>query len=68
MQFRSFFFAVTVLVSGSLFADVTEEEKFTFNLDDGGRLARPSLSAQSRQLAGGQARPAPRAPHYHHAP
>ena len=39
MQFRSFFFAVTVLVSGSLFADVTEEEKFTFNLDDGGRFS-----------------------------
>jgi hypothetical protein len=38
MQFRSFVFASALLVSGSLIADVTEEETFTFKLDDGGRF------------------------------
>jgi len=38
MQFRSFVFASVLLVSGNLIADVTEEETFTFKLDDGGRF------------------------------
>ena len=38
MQFRSFVFASALLVSGNLIADVTEEETFTFKLDDGGRF------------------------------
>jgi DUF4097 and DUF4098 domain-containing protein YvlB len=38
MQFRSFVFASALLVSGSLIADITEEEKFTFKIDDGGRF------------------------------
>ena len=38
MQFRSFVFAFALLVSGNLIADVTEEETFTFKLDDGGRF------------------------------
>ena len=38
MQIRSFVFALALLVSGNLIADVTEEETFTFKLDDGGRF------------------------------
>ena len=36
MQFRSFVFASALLVSGSLIADITEEETFTFKIGDGG--------------------------------
>ena len=39
MNFRAFVFAVALLVSGSLFASVTEEETFSFTLDDGGRFS-----------------------------
>lgn len=39
MEFRSFVFAVALLASGSLFASVTEEETFTYSLNDGGRFS-----------------------------
>lgn len=39
MQFRSFIFAAALLVSGNLIASVTEEETFSFKLDDGGRFS-----------------------------
>ena len=39
MELRSFVLAVTLLVSGSLFASVTEEETFTYTLNDGGRFS-----------------------------
>lgn len=39
MEFRSFIFAVSLLATGSLFASVTEEETFSYTLDDGGRFS-----------------------------
>lgn len=39
MEFKSFVFAVALLATGSLFASVTEEETFSFPLDDGGRFS-----------------------------
>ncbi len=39
MQFKSFVFALALLASSSLFASVTEEETFSYNLNDGGRFS-----------------------------
>jgi DUF4097 and DUF4098 domain-containing protein YvlB len=39
MKFKSFVFVVALLVSGSIFASVTEEETFSYTLDDGGRFS-----------------------------
>jgi hypothetical protein len=39
MDLRSFVFAVVLLASTNLFASVTEEETFTYTLNDGGRLS-----------------------------
>ncbi len=39
MKLKLFVFAVVLLASGSLFASVTEEETFSFTLDDGGRFS-----------------------------
>jgi DUF4097 and DUF4098 domain-containing protein YvlB len=39
MEFRSLVLAVALFASGSVFASVTEEETFSFTLDDGGRFA-----------------------------
>lgn len=39
MQFRSFVLVSALLVSGSLIASVTEEETYSFTLDDGGRFS-----------------------------
>ena len=39
MEFRSLVLTVALLASGSVFASVTEEETFSFTLDDGGRFA-----------------------------
>ena len=39
MEFRSLIFAMVLLASGSLFASVTEEETFSYTLDDGGRFS-----------------------------
>ena len=40
MKFRAFAFAaITMLTAGSLFASVTEEETFSFKLNDGGRFS-----------------------------
>lgn len=39
MEFRLFVFAVTLLAGGSLFASVTEEETFSYTLNDGGRFS-----------------------------
>lgn len=39
MEFRSFVFVVALLVSASLFASVTEEETFSYTLNDGGRFS-----------------------------
>lgn len=39
MKLRVLIFAVALLATGSLFASVTEEETFTYQLDDGGRFS-----------------------------
>ena len=39
MKFRTFVFAAALLATGSLFASVTEEETFSFKLNDGGRFS-----------------------------
>lgn len=39
MKFRAFIFAFAFLATGSLFASVTEEETFSFQLNDGGRFS-----------------------------
>jgi len=44
MQFRSFVLVAFLIASGSSFASVTEEETFTFTLDDGGRLCLSNVN------------------------
>ncbi len=39
MVFKSFMFGVVLLISNSVFASVTEEETFSYTLDDGGRFS-----------------------------
>lgn len=39
MLFRTFFFVVALFTSGNLLASVTEEERFSFTLNDGGRFS-----------------------------
>jgi len=39
MKSRIFVFAIALLASGSLFASVTEEETFSYKLNDGGRFS-----------------------------
>jgi len=39
VEFKSFVFVVALLASGNLFASVTEQETFSFTLDDGGRFS-----------------------------
>lgn len=39
MKSRTFIFAIALLASGSLFASVTEEETFSYKLNDGGRFS-----------------------------
>ncbi len=39
MKFKAIVFAVTLLMAGGLYASVTEEETFSFKLNDGGRLS-----------------------------
>jgi DUF4097 and DUF4098 domain-containing protein YvlB len=44
MQFKSLVVVTALLVSGSLFASVTEEETYTFELDDGGRFSLSNVN------------------------
>ena len=39
MKFRTFTFVVALLAAGNLFASVTEEETFSYKLNDGGRFS-----------------------------
>ncbi len=39
MKFKSLILMMALLISGSLFASVTEEETFSYTLDDGGRFS-----------------------------
>ena len=45
-------FAVALLVSGSLFASVTEEETFTYQLDDGGRFSVSNVNGSIKVTGG----------------
>ena len=53
MQFRSIIFAVALLASGSLFASVTEEETFSYTLDDGGRFSISNVNGSISVTGGG---------------
>ena len=53
MEFRSFILAAALLASGSLFASVTEEETFSFTLDDGGRFSISNVNG-SITVTGGR--------------
>ena len=53
MQFRSIIFAVALLFSGSLFASVTEEETFSYTLNDGGRFSISNVNG-SVTVTGGR--------------
>lgn len=53
MKFRLFIFAVTLLACGSLFASVTEEETFTYTLDEGGRFSISNVNG-SITVTGGK--------------
>jgi DUF4097 and DUF4098 domain-containing protein YvlB len=44
MKNRTFAFVIALLASGSLFASVTEEETFSFKLDDGGRFSLSNVN------------------------
>ncbi|MDH3902246.1 MAG: DUF4097 domain-containing protein [Xanthomonadales bacterium] len=52
MKFTTIVFAIALLVSGSLFASVTEEETFSFKLNDGGRFSISNVNG-SIVVAGG---------------
>jgi len=52
MEFRSFIFTVALLASGSLFASVTEEETYTYTLNDGGRFSISNVNG-SISVTGG---------------
>lgn len=52
MKLRSFIFAVTLLASGSLIASVTEEETFSYTLNDGGSFSICNVNG-SINLTGG---------------
>ena len=44
MKNRTFAFVIALLATGSLFASVTEEETFSFKLDDGGRFSLSNVN------------------------
>ncbi len=52
MGYRSFIFAVALLASVSVFASVTEEETFSYTLDDGGRFSISNVNG-SITITGG---------------
>jgi DUF4097 and DUF4098 domain-containing protein YvlB len=52
MKFKLFVFAVALLVSGNLLASVTEEETFTYELEDGGRFSIANVNG-SINVTGG---------------
>jgi len=53
MKFSSFIFALVLLVSGSLYASVTEEETFSYTLDKGGRFSISNVNG-SITVTGGK--------------
>ena len=53
MKNRTFAFAIALLATGSLFASVTEEETFSFKLDDGGRFSLSNVNGSVVVTGGG---------------
>lgn len=53
MKFRSFILAMTLLASGTLLAKVTEQETFSFPLDEGGRLSVSNVNGSITVTGGG---------------
>ena len=53
MKLRLFIFTVVLLASGSLFASVTEEETFSYTLDEGGRFSISNVNG-SITVTGGK--------------
>ena len=53
MKNRTFAFVIALLATGSLFASVTEEETFSFKLDDGGRFSLSNVNGSVVVTGGG---------------
>lgn len=53
MKNRTFAFVVALLATGSLFASVTEEETFSYKLDDGGRFSLSNVNGSVVVTGGG---------------
>lgn len=53
MQLRTFVFAVAMLATGSLLASVTEEERFSYTLDEGGRFSISNVNGSITVTGGG---------------
>ena len=53
MKNRTFAFVIALLATGSLFASVTEEETFSYKLDDGGRFSLSNVNGSVVITGGG---------------
>jgi len=53
MKNRTFAFVIALLATGSLFASVTEEETFSYKLDDGGRFSLSNVNGSVVVTGGG---------------
>jgi DUF4097 and DUF4098 domain-containing protein YvlB len=53
MKNRTFAFLIALLATGSLFASVTEEETFSYKLDDGGRFSLSNVNGSVVVTGGG---------------
>jgi len=53
MKFRTFTFVFALLATGSLFASVTEEETFSYTLNDGGRFSISNVNGSVVVTGGG---------------
>ena len=53
MKIRTITFVIALLATGSLFASVTEEETFSYKLDDGGRFSLSNVNGSVVVTGGG---------------
>ena len=53
MKIRTFTLVIALLATGSLFASVTEEETFSYILDDGGRFSLSNVNGSIEVTGGG---------------
>ena len=53
MKIRTFTLVIALLATGSLFASVTEEETFSYILDDGGRFSLSNVNGSVEVTGGG---------------